>query len=167
MSKARPRRPDRGEAEYELELDAADLKRQLLTNRVEAQRVPVEIEDLGTVYVRGLSRGEVFAVNKVCKKVLDSRGEEQPETEDLEAHIIARGMVEPTMTVAEVRRWQKGAPAGELDHVADTIRDLSGLGQGARKAAYKSVRDDTDAGVRVLPGQQAIDVGGQAPSGDE
>lgn len=103
-----------------------------------APRLPeddVEIPGVGTVRVRALSRGEVFGVQKL-------QG-----TPVIERKILALGMVDPTLTEAEVQRWQDASPGGELDPVVDRIRVLSGLAEGAEKAAVLDFRDEPDGGV--------------------
>lgn len=144
----------------------SDLKEQLLAKRGGVETVDVELE-LGTVRVRGLTRGEVFAVNKVARKVRDDEGNLEADTEDLEAHLVARGLVEPTMTVDEARTWQRNSPAGEIERVVAKIQQLSGLAKGADKESYKSVGDRSDAGVRDVPGDAAEADGGPAAGADE
>lgn len=92
----------------------------------------VEIEGVGTVRVRGLSRAETFKVQQI-------KG-----TEAAEQRILAWGLIDPELTENEVRQWQANSPAGEMEPVADKIRELSGLNRGADKEAYKSVRDESD-----------------------
>lgn len=114
----------------------------------------VEIPNVGTVKVRGLTRGEVF-------KIQQAKG-----TAAIEAKILAIGMVDPELTDAEVRRWQGQSPAGELDSVVEKIRELSGLSDRADKEAYKSFRDGSGDGVRTLPGDEAFDDSDAASDGD-
>jgi len=128
-----------------------------MKERLLKPRVPegtVELDGLGTVRVRGLSRREVFMTQQ-------SKG-----VEAMERKIVALGMVEPQMTEDEVRQWQTNSPAGEMEPVADKIRELSGLKQGADKSGVPGLRDD-GPGVRVLPGDEAGDDGGAAPGADE
>ncbi|HEV8568984.1 MAG TPA: hypothetical protein VGQ92_18200 [Actinoplanes sp.] len=90
----------------------------------------VEIPGVGTVRVRGLSRGEVLR-GQGLKGV------------DLEAYMLAAGMVDPPMTRDEVKQWQAASPAGELEPVTDVISRLSGLDEGAAKSDVPEVRDDS------------------------
>lgn len=129
-----------------------DLKARLLKPRIPEGTVELE---LGTVRVRGLSRGEVYMTQQ-CKGV-----------EAMERKILALGMVDPPMTEAEVRQWQENSPAGELEAVTKKIQQLSGLGEGADKSGVPGVRGEPGSGVRVLPGDEAGDDGRADPGVDE
>lgn len=162
MSAARkaPRRPADPAAvrdDIESELGQMKLKARLLTNRVVDQRHPVELEGIGTVYVRPLSSGEVYAINKAF----------DGNVSEITTHSIATAMVDPVMSVDEVRAWRAGAPAGEVEQVGDAIRDLSGLNPGARKERLKSVPSEPGNGIHVLPGDEAGDDRGGPPRADE
>lgn len=128
-----------------------DLKARLLMPRVPEGTVELEI---GTVRVRGLSRGEVFMTQQV-------KG-----VEATERKIVAIGMLDPVMTEAEVRQWQESSPAGEMEAVVEKIRDLSGLGDKSEKQAMQSFRDEPGDGVRVLPSDEAGDDGGPTSGAD-
>lgn len=122
-----------------------------------AARLPsaeVEIPGVGTVRVRGLSRGEVFGVQ-------NAKG-----TAAVERKILAFGMVDPALTEPEVQRWQEASPAGELDEVVDKIRELSGLNDKAEKEAVLDFREGAEPGVRDVPGGQAVDDGGGTAGAD-
>jgi len=97
----------------------------------------VEIPGKGSVRVRGLTRGEVFVIQK-------ARKEGQIDVAVDERRTIALCMVEPRLTEAEVRQWQKTSPAGELEPVAAKIRELSGLAEGADKSGVPDVRDESE-----------------------
>jgi len=129
-----------------------DLKARLLKPRVPEGTVELEI---GTVRVRGLSRGEVFMTQQV-------KG-----TAATERKILALGMIDPVMTEDEVGEWQRSSPAGEMEPVAEKIRELSGLGDKSEKQAMTSFRGEPDPGVRVLPGAEAGHDGGPAAGADE
>lgn len=104
-----------------------------------ADRIPrdtVEIPGIGTVTVRGLSRYE-----------LQLAGKNTEDASVIERRMVSYAMVEPALTETEVEQWQRVSPAGELAPVTEKIRDLSGLKPGGEKDAYKSVRDEPDAGV--------------------
>jgi hypothetical protein len=107
---------------------AEDLKARLLKPRV--SEGTVDIAGVGTVRVRGLSRGEVFAIQTVAKT-----------TEEMERKTLALALLDPVMTEAEVREWQQNSPAGEMEPVADKVKELSGIGQGADKSGVPAVRD--------------------------
>lgn len=99
-------------------MDKSDL---LDRSGVETEEVPIR---KGTVTVRGLSRYELH---------LGGKG-----TEDsglIEARNIAYALVDPKMTLAEVREWQKvPGTAGDFNKVAEAVRRLSGLAEGAAKS---------------------------------
>lgn len=121
------------------------LKEKLLSRRIEED--DVEIEGIGTVRVRGLTRGEVFMT------------QQGKDTETMERKIVALGMVDPPMNEDDVKTWQRNSPAGELEPVVDKIRELSGLGEGAQKSGVQDVRDEPGPGVRILPSPEAGDDG--------
>jgi hypothetical protein len=83
----------------------------------------VELPGVGTIRVRGLSRIEGIHVQAASG------------VEATERRALALGMVEPTMTEEEVGRWQRAAPVGELQPVAEAITRLSGMDEGSPKAA--------------------------------
>lgn len=123
-----------------------------------APRLPeddVEIPGIGTVRVRGLSRHEMLTAGR-----LESKG-----VEAMERYMLHCGMVDPAIGEDDAARWQKVSPAGEIMPVVAKINELSGIGPGAQKEAYKSVRDEPDAGVRVLSSAETVDDrGNSAPS---
>lgn len=103
-----------------------------------APRLPeadVEVPGVGTVRVRGLNRPEAMAVQAVSG------------TEARERKILALGMVDPALTEAEAGRWQKAAPAGELEPVTTRIAELSGMLEGSAKEAVKTFRGEPGSGV--------------------
>ena len=132
----------------------SDLKARLLANRLPTD--DFEIPGIGTVRVRGLSRGEVYAIRKV------STGDD-----DMERKTLARAMVDPEMTEDEIGQWQAASPAGELEPVTLKIHELSGLSEGADKSGVPGVRDEPGDGVRVLRGAEAGPDGGRAAGADE
>lgn len=89
----------------------------------------VDLDGVGTVLVRALSRGEALS----CKG---------KDVEDLERAVLVMGMVEPALTPDEVAVWYQNVLTDEIRRVLDAIWDLSGLGEGAAKATYKSVPDE-------------------------
>lgn len=80
------------------------------------------------VRVRGLTRGEVTMLN-------------QGDHRTLEARSLARAMVDPELTEAEVARWYDAWPAGAIQPVIDKVMELSGLTEGAEKEAMLTFRD--------------------------
>lgn len=143
------------------EVSDADLKARLLAPRAQTEsgmpEEDVEIPDIGTVHVRGLSRGEVFMLRKLTGDDEDA----------FEVRMLSRSMVHPAMTEDEVRAMRRVSPAGELEDLTERVRLLSGLGKSAEKAAMVSFRDEPGAGVRALPGSEAVDDGGPAAGADE
>ena len=87
--------------------------------------VDVELEGVGTVQVRPLSRAEAHAV----------RGTEMTEQE-VEVRLLAAAMVSPKLTEDEVKVWQANSPAGELHPVCQTILRISGMEQQSAKATF-------------------------------
>lgn len=92
-----------------------------------------DIDGVGTIRIRALSRAEAL-------KLPDNQSES-------EAVILSRGIVDPVLTVHEVKRWLEASPAGELQAVSQRIAQLSGMLEDSAKAAYKSDGDGSDAGV--------------------
>jgi hypothetical protein len=111
----------------------------------------VEIPGVGTITVRGLSRIEMLHAG---------RGEPDPET--MERRMLAIAMVDPPLTESEAGDWQNISPAGELMPVLAAINRLSGIGRDVQKEAYKSLREESGSGVRVLPSAEAVDDRGPA-----
>lgn len=112
-----------------------DLKAKLLAPRAATDSgMPedsVDIPGIGTVKVRGLSRGEVFVIKKVAKG-----------DDDMERKILVRALLDPVMSEEEVRGWQTVSVAGELEEVTDKINELSGLSEGADKSGVPAAGDD-------------------------
>jgi len=95
------------------------------------ERLPGEdftIEGLGTVRIRGLSRFEVLAAQK----------QKDAGVAAMERVMLSCAMVEPRMSEAQVTAWQKATPAGLLEPLTRRVQALSGMGEGAEKAQYKS-----------------------------
>jgi hypothetical protein len=80
------------------------------------------------VRVRALSRAEVLVMQTLkAKGILD--------TEDKwERHMLARAIVNPSMTVEQIAGWQQERAGGDLEDVTRKISDLSGLTEGADKS---------------------------------
>jgi hypothetical protein len=115
----------------------------------------VDVDGVGTVRVRGLSRDEVFDVQSVKGGIGAS-----------ERRILHLGMIDPPMSEGEAGQWQKVSPGGEIDPVVDRIRELSGLDEDADRAAMRQFRDRPGDGVRALPGAETVDDGGPAARDD-
>lgn len=99
-------------------------------------RVPeadVDIPGIGIVRVRGLTRAEAMIIQSV-------KG-----TEAIERKMLHFAMVDPKLTEAEAGMWQKASTVGELEAVTRKIQELSGMGEAADRAAYKSLGDESDS----------------------
>lgn len=97
-------------------------KKALLSDRVTGQTGTVEIEGVGEVTVRGLTRYEMILAGKIDGELRQ------------EQFILSAAMVDPEMSEEEVALWQKVSPPGEINTVATKINELSGIGQGAPKS---------------------------------
>lgn len=109
-------------------------KAQLLKVRVPEGEV--EIPDVGTVRVRGLTREEAISARKATDSLDNIDG---ARVLVLERKMLALAMIDPALTEDEVAEWQRGSPAGELEPVVLKIQELSGMLDDAAKGAYKSV----------------------------
>jgi hypothetical protein len=89
----------------------------MLADRADEGLADVTIEPWGTFRVRGLKRGEVLAMQKATGT----------DPAKIERVMIARAVVSPLMSEAQVARWQEIAPAGELQPLTETIEVLSGI----------------------------------------
>lgn len=96
-------------------------KAQLLTPRLKVDTV--DVDGVGTVTVRGLSRAEMILVFDLEGKRLQQ-----------EQRALSFGMVDPAMTEADVAAWQDAASSDEIDRVARKINELSGIGREASKS---------------------------------
>lgn len=107
----------------------------------------VEVPGVGVVRVRALSREEAKAIQKI----------EDYGLRDL--HQIAIGLVDPKLSVSEVRRWAEASPANEMEAVATRIAELSGVVEESAKKVVKEFEADPDIEFRVLPSAEAGDAG--------
>lgn len=124
-------------------------KAKLLKSRL--PEAVVDVEGVGEVRVRGLSRAEVLGLR-----------DGDMGTTEFECQMVSLGMVAPKLTVEEVERWQQAAPAGEMEPVTNKISELSALNRGVAKEAWKEFESDPDAEFRALPGRAAGHDGGPA-----
>lgn len=86
----------------------------------------VEIEGIGTIKIRSLSRAQAI-------DVADAKG-----AAAMERLILHHGMVDPAMSVADVKRWQEASPAmGPANQVLEAITELSGMNTDAEKEAVQ------------------------------
>lgn len=121
---------------------------------VRLDEADVELPGVGTVRVRALNRAEAMSVGKLT----------DPALKDL--HIIAIGMIDPVLSVSEVRRWGEASPAGELEMVSRRIAQLSGMLPESAKEAVMEFEANPDAEFRNVPGGEAGNDGGSAAGGD-
>lgn len=103
-----------------------DKKKLLAAGRLPEETVP--LPGVGTVKVRGLSRGEV----------LELRADNRADAEQ-ERRYIAAAMLDPVLTEDEVEQWQKVARNDEFKPVIDAVYRLSGFAEGAQKSDVQSV----------------------------
>ncbi len=99
-------------------------KRELLKSRLNTAEI--DVPGVGTIQVRGLSRSEVLDLGNVDGVLL------------VERKTLFYGLVDPKLTEDEVAEWQSLTTGSELNPIVETIIELSGLGSGAVKTAYKS-----------------------------
>lgn len=76
-----------------------------------------------------------------------------------EALMISKAVIEPfTLTVEEVLALRKASEPVELEQLTEDIATLSGMNKKGREAqneAFKSLREQSRAGVRALPSAEA------------
>lgn len=106
----------------------------------------VELDGLGEVRVRGLSRLEVLEMQNLDR-------------EAAELYLFSRGVIDPALTEDEVQLALGAAPAGDLQPVADAIYVLSGLQEGSVKDAAKSFRGGPVEEPRIHGGTDVGDDG--------
>jgi hypothetical protein len=105
-----------------------------------AARLPqeeFEIPGVGTVTIRGLSRAELLLSGK----------HSDAGALVMERHMLHYAMVDPAVSVADVEKWQRAAPAGELQPLVNKVNELSGIGRDVQKEAIKSLREGPESGV--------------------
>lgn len=84
-----------------------------------------DIEGVGTITFRGMSRWELLEAGRIG---------EQHGAAAQEKFILSCCLIDPPMTEAEVRAWQNVAPAGELAPLQKKINALSLIGKDAAKS---------------------------------
>jgi hypothetical protein len=104
--------------------------------------VEVEIPGKGAVRVRGLSRAEYLQMGIIG----------QEDLERAEVYMIGHGLVDPALSVEEIRKWRDAVNAGEVDVVTEAINKLSGLNETALKDAVSTFRGGPDDAPGVPPG---------------
>lgn len=103
------------------------MDKELLLKRKASDTRQVPIAGVGDVTVRGLTRGEVKAINSDFKD------------DDRENALISLALLDPVLTVDEVAAWLNEAPAGDSVAVMNAVAELSGMAEGsARKSVPRS-----------------------------
>jgi hypothetical protein len=115
----------------------------------------VEVEGIGIVRVRGLNRMEAMLAQAAADPA------------EIERKILSFGMVDPELTEAEVKLWQKASTAGEIEPVSSKIAELSGMLSSSAKEAVRDFEADPNIEFHVLPGAKAGHDSGSASGGDE
>lgn len=90
----------------------------------------VEIEGVGTIRIRSLSRAEALEVRGVEMSI-----------EALERKVLSLACIDPVLTEDEVAEWQNASAANELEAVMNAIIELSGMAKSSPKEAMKSFRE--------------------------
>jgi hypothetical protein len=115
----------------------------------------IEIPGVGTLRIRALNRLEALHVSAAKSEA------------DRERRILVIGVVDPTLTEDDVKRWQRASAAGEIEVVSTRIAVLSGMAPDSAKEAVKEFEANPDAEFPVLPSPEAGHDGGPATGGDE
>lgn len=102
-------------------MSSEDLKQRVLAARM--PKGPVEIPNVGTLTVRGMSRAEIQQVNDLKIDGVEA------DTLAKERWTLSRCVIDPQFTEDEIGVWQENSPAGEINPVALEINRLSGIGQ--------------------------------------
>ena len=99
---------------------------ELTTHTIGEEDLPLPSGKL--VRVRGLSRGEVFAMRKSQQDggIKDEAAWER--------RMVSLALVQPKLTEKQVGSWQDGPAGGDLEKLTEKIQELSGLGEGADKS---------------------------------
>ena len=82
-----------------------------------------EVEGVGTVRIRGLSRAELLGLQSLEGGALIS-----------DRRMVSLAVVDPKLTEDEVKTWQENSAPGEIEALTVAIAELSGLGVGAGKS---------------------------------
>lgn len=98
--------------------------------KVKLTEEEVELEGVGAVRVRALTRSEALAVRGLDLTV-----------EEMERKLLAIAMVEPSLTEDEVGQWQAASAAGVMEPLMLRVVELSGMGIDAAKVEMQRFRD--------------------------
>lgn len=102
-------------------------REQILARKVAGKTEEVDLGDGGSVVVRGLTRAEAGRVGKI---------DDEQEVECTALHLA---LVEPALSMDDVRAWQESDDSGTIQRVVDVVQRLSGTAPGQAKDATKSV----------------------------
>lgn len=80
------------------------------------------LPDGSQVTVRGLTRDEVVQAG------------EQDGTAERDNYIVHRGLVDPVLSLDDVRAWGANGAAGDITTISERVAELSGLKEGADKS---------------------------------
>lgn len=108
-------------------------REQILARKVAGKTEIVPLGDGDEVEVRGITRGEAAEIGSIDPETVDNPDKEA------EIMALAFGLVNPALTLDEVREWYAGEQSGAIQAVSDMIRSLSGQAAGQGKEATKSV----------------------------
>jgi hypothetical protein len=131
-------------------------KQKLLAPRLDEEEY--EVEGVGPIVIRALSRLEVLKVQKVIASNKGTAAKEQA--------LLSLAIVEPKLTEADVAKWQNNSKPGLIEPITVRIMELSGMTVGSDKAVYKEFEASPDADFRDVPSGQAGDDGQADASGD-
>lgn len=93
--------------------------------------IDVELPSGGRIRVRGLSRAEHLWIGKGTD-----------DAAEIEARMLSKAMMQPTMSEAQIKAWQKKRGATkDLDTAGSAVRALSGFGEGAGKSRVDQAGD--------------------------
>ncbi len=83
----------------------------------------VDLPGVGTVRVRAMSRAEAMRIKDKSMSVAK-----------MEQIILSTAMLDPVMSVDDVREWQEASGAGEIELVVAAVTRMSGLERNAGKS---------------------------------
>lgn len=104
----------------------------------------VQLADGTWVLVRALTRDEVAEAREECTDrsgTLDETGNEYL--------LLSLSMVDPPMSVDDVRKWCRAKPAGDPVAVLDMVKTLSHLDKEAAKSRLPENRRERRAALRA------------------
>lgn len=107
-------------------------KSKLLADRVGLNTEDIEIEGVGTITVRGLSRFELLVAQK----------KHEGDTLKQERCVLSIAVLDPVLTEDDVASWQRTSPPMEIERVARAVNRLSGIGKDAAKSDVDGDGDD-------------------------